>query len=169
MAKEGHWDLGRCGGGVLLHDGLPPPSLSGLVRKPSWTRIGLSWRPILCECACVTGLSDGLGSEPDGFCPWAKSDSRRALANPCIMGHGYRLRSADDHPFGLACSAWLHRRFCQWNKGRFVATVVGLGCAVQAGTGQNVFKVSPSACSKLRSQLMAQMLEHFAADGDAEH
>ena len=31
LAKEGHWDLGRCGGGVLPHDGLPPPSLSGLV------------------------------------------------------------------------------------------------------------------------------------------
>ena len=27
LAKEGHWDLGRCGGGVLCHEGLPPPSL----------------------------------------------------------------------------------------------------------------------------------------------
>ena len=29
--REGHYNFGHCGGGVLPHDGLPPPSLSGLV------------------------------------------------------------------------------------------------------------------------------------------
>ena len=42
FARDGHGDFGRRWGGVLPQDGLPPPSRSGLVLKPSWTRTGLS-------------------------------------------------------------------------------------------------------------------------------
>ena len=59
--------------------------------------------------------------------------------------------------------------FASGTKGGLLPLWLAWGCAVQAGTGQNVSRSAPSACGKLRSQLMAQMLEHFAADEDDEH
>ena len=46
----------RSGGGNLPGDGLPPPSLSGLVRKPSWT----TKLSCIRETRCAKGREDGL-------------------------------------------------------------------------------------------------------------
>ena len=97
------------GGTSRPGEGLPPPSLRGLVLKPSWTTTCSSISEIHCASGiaslalgfwCVQSAVSFEGSWPISLKAW-----EMAPANPCIMGQVGGLHAAEATPSGRGFNA----------------------------------------------------------------
>ena len=100
------------GGGLLPAEGLPPPSLNGLVLTPDWTMMGSSPNVMAWERGAEAERSVLPGGSPVCWHP-VTGGPLFSAASPVMRVGGYRLRSLEVIAGDLVRSPLLHWCPCQ--------------------------------------------------------